>query len=127
MAIENSDDTDRRQLNTASMVSQFSPKTRATLAYLKIKPQFPDTPHGQLYCNVVRQAINDLAAGADKKATSLKNKAALKAQQIRRDAINYFNQPEIFGVEQAGVSSTWVREILQKFGLLPEANNQGGD
>jgi len=72
----------------------------ARAAMRRVSAQFPSTPEAKLMCAIVGCAVTDLF---DK--------------STRRDAERYLTG-EMKHAELCGVDSVWIRETLQKVGVL---------
>jgi len=72
----------------------------ARAAMRRISAQFPNMPEAKLMCAVIGGAVSDLFDNT-----------------MRGAAVRYLNG-EIKQAEMCGVDSVWVRETLQKAGVL---------
>lgn len=80
-------------------------KQRTALFISKIKPQFAQCPEGVLMLAVIEQATRDLT------------NTALHITD-RRSAYEYLSHSEFPHAEKAGVSSEWVSDMIERYGVL---------
>jgi len=86
----------------------MTPENKYTLAVKKIRMQFPDDPHYNLYFSVIERAILDLMPRTNKSTNKIKEHARLKSTAKK------YLSGEIYHAEACGVDSQWIRRIMKE-------------
>ena len=87
---------------------------RVKMCMMKMKPQFPETPGGQLMCAVFEQAIKDLVYIP----TPDISEAARLQSEIRNRSARRYLRGKMTNLTLLNIDPEWVRGLLVKYGLV---------